>query len=235
MAWSSIVSRTPKRNSYPTIIKLNQSSSISSISENNYKPIRKKKDKVNEFLEKMKKRSMKSVSTHQRNYTKLNPNKPHHNDQSSSDSASKKSLKASPNIKPPNKKSTLKTISTTKRLKIFSEIYTPTKQDTNFIGVQTESIDSPNETAQPSQLSPQNINQPSNQTKGLRRVGRQKKQTTKDLPNKPKQRKMTGFGFNAQEIIQSIKKISQKLLTALFNPLSKVSKNQKKTNTSAIG
>ena len=108
VSWSSIVSRTPKRNSYPTTIKLNQSSSISSLSENNYKPIRKKKDKVNEFLEKMKKRSMKSVPTHQRNYTKLNPNKSNHNDQSSSDSASKKSLKASPNIKPPNKQSTKK-------------------------------------------------------------------------------------------------------------------------------
>ena len=102
---------------------------------------------MNEFLEKMKKRSMKSVSTHQRNYTKLNPNKSHHNDQSSYDSASKKNLKASSNIESPNKQSTIKTISTTKRLNIFSEIYTPTKQDTNFIGIQTESIDSPNETA----------------------------------------------------------------------------------------
>ena len=194
-SWSSIVSRTPKRTSYPTTIKLHQSSSISSISENSYKPIRKKKDKVNEFLEKMKKRSKKSVPTHQRNYTKNNPNKSHQNDQSSSDSTSKKSPKASSNIEPPNKQSTIKTTSTTKRLKIFSEIYTPTKQDTNLIGIQTESNDSPNETAQPSQLSSLNINQSSNQTKGLRRVGSQKKQTTKDLPNKPKQSKMTGFGF----------------------------------------
>ena len=176
-SWSSIVSRTPKRNSYPTTIKLHQSSSISSISENNYEPIRKKKDKVNEFLDKMKKRSKTSVPTHQSNYT------------------TKKSHKASSNIEPPNKQSTIKTTSTTKRLKIFSEIYTPTKHDTDLIGIQTESINSPIENAKLIQPSPKNINQSSNQTKELRRVGCQKKQTTKDLPNKPKQSKMTGFGF----------------------------------------
>ena len=141
---------------------------------------------MNEFLEKMKKRSKKSVPTHQRHYTKINPNKSHHNDQSSSDFTSKKSLKASSNIEPPNKQSIIKTTSTTKRLKIFSEIYTPTKHDTDLIGIQTESIYSPIENAKPLQLSPQNINQSSNQTKGIRRAGSQKKQTTKDLPNKPK-------------------------------------------------
>ena len=143
----------------------------------------------------MKKRSKTSIPTHQSNYTTINPNKSHQNDQSSLNSASKKSLKASSNIEPSNKQSTINTTPTTKRLKIFSEIYTPTKQDKNLVGAQTESIESPNETAHPSQLSPQNINQSSNQTKVLRRVGCQKKQTTKDLPNKPKQSKMTGFGF----------------------------------------
>ena len=36
-----------------------------------------------------------------------------------------------------------------KRLKIFTEIYNPKKHTTNFIGLQTESINSLNETAQP--------------------------------------------------------------------------------------
>ena len=104
VSWSSIVSRTPKRNFYPTTIKLNQSSSISSLSNNNYRPKRKKKDKVNEFLEKMRKRSINSVPTQQINHTKLYLNKLQHNDQSSSDSTSKKSLLTSSNTKSPQKK-----------------------------------------------------------------------------------------------------------------------------------
>ena len=143
----------------------------------------------------MVKRSINNVTTQQINHTKIKLNKPQHNDQSSSDSTSKKSLPTLSNTDSPNKHSTTRTVSTTKRLNIFTKIYTPTKHDTHFIGIQTASIDSPNETAQPPQLSSHNITEPPNQIKGHRRVGIQKKQSTKDLPTKPKQRKMTGFGF----------------------------------------
>ena len=61
---SSIVSRTPKQNSYPCTINLSQNSSLSSLSHNNYKQRRKKKDKVSEYIEKMEKRLNK---IHQRN------------------------------------------------------------------------------------------------------------------------------------------------------------------------
>ena len=189
VSWSSIVSKTSKRNSYPTTIKLKQTSSISSLSDNNYRLKRKKKDKVNEFLEKIKKRSINSVPTQQINHTKLQLTKRQHNDQSSSSSTSKKSLPTSSSTESPKKQSTTRTVSTTKRLKIFTEIYTPTKHDTNFIGIQTASIDSPNKIVQPPQLSSHNITQPPNQIKGHRRVGIQKKQSTKDLPTKSKQKR----------------------------------------------
>ena len=55
MSWASIVSRTPKQNSYPCTINVSQNSSLSSISHNNYRQRRKKKDKVNEFIETMEK------------------------------------------------------------------------------------------------------------------------------------------------------------------------------------
>ena len=55
MSWASIVSRTTKQNSYPCTINLSQNSSLSSISHNKYRQRRKKKDKVNEFIETMEK------------------------------------------------------------------------------------------------------------------------------------------------------------------------------------
>ena len=103
VSWLSIISRTPKKNSYPTTIKLSQTSSISSLSDNNYRQKRKKKDKVNEFIEKMGKRSINNVPKQQINHTKLKLSKPQHNDQSSSDSTSKKSLPTLSNTNSPNK------------------------------------------------------------------------------------------------------------------------------------
>ena len=104
--WSSIVSRTPKQNSYPTTIKLSQTSSISSLSDNNYSQKRQKKDKVNEFIEKMGKRSINNVPKQQINHTKLKLSKPQHNDQSSSHSTSKKSLPKISNTNSPKKQNT---------------------------------------------------------------------------------------------------------------------------------
>ena len=56
ISWANIVSRTPKQRSYPCTINIRQNSSLSSLSHNNYRKIRNKKDKVNEFIETMEKR-----------------------------------------------------------------------------------------------------------------------------------------------------------------------------------
>ena len=125
----------------------------------------------------MEKRSTNNVLKQQINHTKLKLSKPQHNDQSSSHSTSKKSLPTLSNTNSPKKKNTIRTVSTTKRLKIFTEIYNPTKHETNVIGIQTAIIDSPNKTAQPPQLSSHNTTQPPNKTKEHRRVGIQKKQS----------------------------------------------------------
>ena len=59
MSWSSIVNRTSKQNSYPYTINLSQDSPLY---HNNYRQRRKKKDKANEYIEIMGKRSTNKAS-----------------------------------------------------------------------------------------------------------------------------------------------------------------------------
>ena len=88
----------------------------------------------------MEKRLAINVPKQQINHNNNTLRKPQHKNQSASDSTSKKSLPKLSNTNP-NKQNT-------KRLKIFTDIYNPTKHERNFVCIQTASIDSPHETAQ---------------------------------------------------------------------------------------
>ena len=85
MLWSFIVGRTPKQNSYQCTINISQNSSLSSLLHNNYRQRRKKKDKVNAFIETMERllinNTSKKLLTHHRSKLQIPPNK----DQSVSD------------------------------------------------------------------------------------------------------------------------------------------------------
>ena len=83
-SWSSIVSKNPNQNFYPCTINLGQASSLSSLSHNNYKQRRKKKDKVSEYIETMEKRLNKNSSKKQTNHNKHKVDSIQNNDQSGS-------------------------------------------------------------------------------------------------------------------------------------------------------
>ena len=85
------------------------------------------------------------------------------------------------------------------RLKIFTESYNPTKHKTNFMGLQIESINSPNNTKH---NPPHNTIQSPNKLIGKRR----NKNSTTNLPNKPKQQKMTSFGFKSSQKVHDPQK-----------------------------
>ena len=165
MSWSSLVSRTPKQNSYACTINLSQNSSLSSLSHNNYRQRRKKKDKVNEFIETIEKRltnnTLKKLIDHNKPKVRVQHNK----DQSVSESTSDKSLSTIQQNNSSNKQTVTLNDPEFKRLKTFTEIYNPTKHKTNFIGLQKKSIDSLNETEQPLHHSPHNTTQSPNKLK----------------------------------------------------------------------
>ena len=146
MLWSFIVGRTPKQNSYQCTINISQNSSLSSLLHNNYRQRRKKKDKVNAFIETMERllinNTSKKLLTHNKFKLHIPPNK----DQSVSESTSYKSLSTIQQNNSPNKQTVTPNNPDSKRLKIFTEIYNPTKHRTKFMGLQTESINSLYET-----------------------------------------------------------------------------------------
>ena len=195
MSWPSLVIRTPKQNSYTCTINLSQNSSLSSLSHNNYRQKRKKNDKVNEFIETMEKgltnNTLKKLIDHNKPKVRVQHNK----DQSVSESTSDKSLSTIQQNNSSNKQTVTLNDPEFKRLKTFTEIYNPTKHKTNVIGLQTENIDSLNETEQPLHHSPHNTTQSPNKLKGKRRYETSNKNIKTNLPNKTKQQKMTGFGF----------------------------------------
>ena len=127
ISWSSIVNRTPKQNPYPCTINLHQNSSLSSLSHNNYRKRRKKKDKVNEFIEKMGKGQPNKTSKKVLlpNTSTINSSPTKH--QTTSGSTNDKNPLTIQKSQSPNQQTDTINNPESKRLKIFTEIYTPHK------------------------------------------------------------------------------------------------------------
>ena len=140
ISWSSIVSRTPKQNFYSCTINLHQNSSLSSLSHNNYRKRRKKKDKVNEFIEKMGKRQSNKTSKKVLIPNTLTSNSTPTKHQTTSGSTNDKNHLTIQKPQSPNQKTDTINNPESNRLKIFTEIYTPTKHKTNLMGRQSASI-----------------------------------------------------------------------------------------------
>ena len=196
---TSIVNRTPKQNSYPRIINSGQESSLSSLSQNNYKPRKKKKDKVNEYIKTNEHRLNKNVSHQQITNNNSRPTRQNKKVQLGSDSTSGKSynMNSEQNYIQINKTSSPKDTEF-KRLKIFTDIYNPNKQSLSPIGTQTESTNSPNhQTTQPHQHTSFKA---TNQPKRVNEKRRNKIPHSKSITNLPiisKQQKMNAFGFKS--------------------------------------
>ena len=94
---------------------------------------------------------------------------PSNKDQSVSESTSDKNISKIQQNNSPNKQIATSKDPDSKRLKIFTEIYNPTKHKTNFMGSQTESINSLNDTEQPLHNLSHNTTQSPNKLKGKRR------------------------------------------------------------------
>ena len=72
------------------------------------------------------------------------------------------------------------------------------------MGSQIESINSLNDTKQPLHNSSHNTTQSPNKLKGKRRNETSTKNIKTNLPNKPKQQKMTGFGFKCDQKVHHL-------------------------------
>ena len=206
ISWSSIVSRTPKQNSYPCTINLHQNSSLSSLSHNNYRKRRKKKDKVNEFIEKMGKRQTNNTSKKLllHNTSTINSTPTKH--QSASVSTSDKNPLTIQKSQSPNQQTDTINNPESKRLKIFTEIYTPTKHKTNLMGRQSASINNLKDT-EPSIPHPiHNTTHFPYKSKVKQRDETSNNNKKANLPNKPKQQKMSGFGFNCAQKVHDSQK-----------------------------
>ena len=113
-SWAYIVNRTPKQNSYPHTINPSQSSSLSSLSHNNYKPRKKKKNKMNEYIKTTEHRLNKNAPQKKNTNNKSRPTRQNKKAQLGSESTSgencnknsKKNFSSPKDIEP-------------KRLKIF--------------------------------------------------------------------------------------------------------------------
>ena len=124
---------------------------------------------------------------------------PPNKDQSASESTSDKNPPNIQKSKSPNQQTATLNNPEFKRLKIFTEIYNPTKHKTNLMRLQTESINNLKDTEQPLPHSPHNTTQSPNKLKVKRRYETSKNNKKANLPNKPKQQKMTGFGFKCDQ------------------------------------
>ena len=74
------------------------------------------------------------------------------------------------------------------------------------MGSQTERINSPHNTKHTLLNSPHNTIQSANKLIGKRRNKNSTKNLITNLPNKPKQQKMTGFGFKSSQIVHDLQK-----------------------------
>ena len=104
---------------------LSQESSFSSLSHNNYRQRRKKKDNVNEYIETVEKRLTNNASKKQIHHNKPKVTIPQNKDQSVAELTNDKSpamIKQQNNL---NKKTITSKDPELKRLKILTEIYNP--------------------------------------------------------------------------------------------------------------
>ena len=124
----------------------------------------------------------KTILTHNTSKIHIPPIK----DQSVSELTSDKNISNIQQNNSPNKQIPTPNDPDSKRLKIFTEIYNPTKHKTNFMGSQTESINSLNDTKQPLHNSSHNTTQSPNKLKCKRRNDISTKNIKTNLPNKPK-------------------------------------------------
>ena len=128
--------------------------------------------------------------------------------QSASVSTSDKNPLTTQKSKSPNQQTATLNNPDSKRLKIFTEIYTPTKHKTNLMGRQTASINNLKDTEPSIPHTIHNTTHFPYKLKVKQRHETLKNNKKANLPNKPKQQKMTGFGFNcAQKVHDSQKDI----------------------------